>query len=43
MQIIHNLGLLTAAYLTFAAVLVLELAIATKVDKRKRRAVARPM
>ena len=41
---IHNLGLLTAAYLTAAAVLVIELAIAAKIDKRKRgRAVARPM
>ena len=34
----HNLGLLTAAYLTFAAVLVLELLIAAKIDKRNRRA-----
>ena len=43
---IHNLGLLTAAYLTAAAVLVLELAIAAKIDKRsvkRGRAVARPM
>ena len=32
---IHNLGLLTLSYLTAAAVLVIELAIAAKIDKRK--------
>ena len=32
---IHNLGLLAAAYLTFAAVLVIELAIAAKIDRRR--------
>ena len=36
--IIHNLGLLTAAYLTFAAVLAIELAIAAKIDKHRIRA-----
>jgi hypothetical protein len=45
MQLIHNLGLLTAAYLIFAAVLAIELAIAARIDKRsvkRGRAVARP-
>lgn len=46
MQIIHNLGLLTASYLAAAAVLVIELAIAAKIDKRsvrkRGRAIARP-
>ena len=46
MQLIHNLGLLTAAYLTFASVLAIELAIAAKIDKRRihaRRELTRQM
>lgn len=40
--IIHNLGLVTICYLAFAAVLILELLIAAKIDKRKTRSGNRP-